>query len=481
MTMSITAPDKALSFAIQGRAFPEHPHFPQLKTVCHPGLMLDVFRKYLEPSLETPWHFEECVPIRFRWRSDSAHCVLQYELRPNANGNGRLPHLWVTVTCYPELQDAEHAWTSQTNAGAARPTSENLLPVKPLNLIPELRMLAQVFPYDRLLPHLSAIASGPWPELQVKLLTSFGPGRWQVERQTVEPLRYLAEDSAVFRYTLQLRNAENAQTETKRFYAKAYRTRYGEQIGQMLQQIQMNKGSAREGFNVVAPLFYCPERRCLVLAEAPGHSLQDLLFNRNEEDSLKLVRRVARALAAFNRIDLKPTVSHSAEQQTDFLVKAADLLRWACPTSASAIEHIVQKVRAGLRDVPHVPIHWDLKADHIFLDDECVTFVDLDTLSLGDPARDPAHLAAHIACGIDVPDLPAERARALAMALVEEYFLHVPANWRSQLELQFGLAALEAACGLFKRQELRWAERATLALEQAFAFPSFSLPTSGSE
>jgi hypothetical protein len=480
MTNSIAASDKTLSFAIQGRAFPEHPHFPQLKTACHPGLMLDVFRRHLQPNLEEPCHYEKCLPIRFRWRSDGANCVLQYSLRPAANGNGHLPQLWVTVTCYPELQDAEQAWTSQTNAGATQSIPEKLLSFKPLNLIPELRMLVQVFPCDRLLPHLPAIASGPWPELQVKLLASFGPGRWQVEHQMVESLRYLAEDSAVFRYTLKARDADNAQMETKRFYAKAYRTRYGEQIGCMLQQIQMNNGSAREGFSVVAPLFYCAERRCLVLAEAPGHSLQDLLSS-SKEDALKIVRRVARALAAFNRIDLKPAVSHSAEQQINFLVKAADLLRWACPTSASAVEHIVQKVRAGLRDVPHVPIHWDLKADHIFLDDECVTFVDLDTVSLGDPARDPAHLAAHIACGIDVPDLPAERARALAMALVEEYFLHVPANWRSQFELQFALAALEAACGLFKRQEFRWAERATVALEQVFAFPSFSRRTSGSE
>jgi hypothetical protein len=465
--MSITIPGNALAFAIEGRTFPEHPHFPQLKTACHPGLMLDLFHKHLEASPETPWHYDECLPVRFRWRSDGAHCVLQYELRSTANGNGHPPQLWVTVTCYPELEDVEQAWTSQTNAGTTRPIPEKLPTFEPLNLIPELRMLAQVFPYDRLLPHLTAIASGPWPELQTKLLASFGPGRWEVERQTVEPLRYLAEDSAVFRYTLQAHDAKSSQTETKRFYAKAYRTRYGEQIGQMLQQIQMNKGTVREDFSIVEPLFYCTERRCLVLAEAPGCSLQDLLLSNSEEDSLKFVRRVARALAAFNRIDLKPAVGHSAKQQIDFLVKAADLLRWACPTSASAIEHIVQKVRAGLRDVPHAPIHWDLKTDHIFLDHDRVTFVDLDTFSMGDPARDPAHLAAHITCRIDVPDMPRSLARAAARALVDEYFSQVPKSWRAQSELQYLIAVVEGACGLFKRQETRWAERVIAALREA--------------
>jgi hypothetical protein len=51
--------------------------------------------------------------------------------------------------------------------------------------------------------------------------------------------------------------------------------------------------------------------------------------------------------------------------------------------------------------------------------------------------------------------------------LVEEYFGLVPAEWREQFNLQYAIAVVEGACGLFKRQELRWSERAAEALHEA--------------
>jgi hypothetical protein len=455
-----------LASAIRAQTFPAHPYFPQLPTASDPRMMLDLFRKHLVRTSEGSSDFEQCLPLRFRWRSDGSQCVLQYALRMGANGNGPLPDLWVTATIYAAPGGAEQAWTKHAAACASRPAPETESPFQPLTLIPELGMLAKVFPCDRLLPSLPELVSGPWPELRQRLLACFGPGQWQIETQTVEPLRYLAEDSAVLRYSLHARNAGNSQAAHKRFYAKAYRTSYGEQIGQLLQQFQRKTAGAREDFTVVEPLFYCAQRQCLVLAEAPGRSLQERLEN-GGQDVLPAVRRVARALTAFNQTDIVPSVSHSAEEQIKFLASAAELLRWACPALTTAIENIVHIVSSNLRDVPPAPIHWDLKTDHIFLDDDRVTFVDLDTFSLGDPARDPAHLAAHLACRIEVPDMPADLARAAARTLVEEYFSQVPETRHQQFELQYLIAVLEGACGLFKRQEPRWAERAAAALEEA--------------
>ncbi len=190
----------------------------------------------------------------------------------------------------------------------------------------------------------------------------------------------------------------------------------------------------------------------------------------SKEESLASVRRVAHALAAFNKSEISTSVHHSAEQQLEYLGRAAVLLRWACPASSPVIDDVVQTVSSNLRDVGQVPINWDLKTDHVFLDDGRVTFIDLDTVSLGDPARDPAHLAAHLACRIDVPGMTATFARAAAETFVEEYFSKVPASWRKQFKLQFLIAVLEGACGLFKRQEPGWRERTMSSLQEAEAF-----------
>ncbi len=428
--------------------------------------MLQLFQEHLKPVSLPRLFVRQCNPVRFRWRSDGSRCVLQYALGLGSDDNEQLSNLWVTAFVYAQAAQAESAWRKQTSAWEWRLLPRTLFPFEPLTLIPDLGMLIYVFPYDRLLPNLVDILTGPWTELQQRVDDCFGPGKWQIERQFTEAIRYRAEESAVFRLVLHGRTA-NSRRDRRRFYAKAYRTTYGEEVAKMFRQLRQRNGGVEQDFAVVEPLLYCPQRLCLVLKEAPGHSLLSLLTTGSEEDSLTSVCHVARALAAFNKSEITATVQHSAGQQIDFLERAAVLLRWACPSSIALIDSIVDTVRHGLRDVALVPIQWDLKTDHVFLDDSRVTFIDLDTVSMGDPARDPAHLAAHLACRIDVPGMDARSARGIAEAFVEEYFSQVPATWRNQFESQFLIAVVEAACGLFKRQELGWAERAVAALRQA--------------
>src|SRR2546426_184277 len=204
---------KDLSSAISGRAFPDHPYFPQLKTASDPSSMLDLFRKHLKPLSARAAQIQECVPVRFRWRRDGSRCILQYALRLGGEGNSDPFPVWVTCVIYSEAGEAEKVWNELKIAVPAIP--ENLLTFQPLTLIPEFRMVTHVFPYDRLIPNLPSIMSGPWPELQERLLACFGPGRWQLEQQTVEPLRYLMEDAAVVSYTLDAREVAAGQAQAR--------------------------------------------------------------------------------------------------------------------------------------------------------------------------------------------------------------------------------------------------------------------------
>ena len=455
-------PAQDLASAIRGREFPAHPCFPQLKTACDPARMLAIMRRHLRPVREG-FQIEACLPVRFRFRNSGSRCILQYALRV-AEVNGSGSSLWVTVVIHAQPGDAEKAWTEQQAADSLRTKSIPLLKWEPLTYIPELQMLIQVFPHDRLVPNLPIVLSGPWPELEEKLLGSFGPGKWLLEQKMVEPLRYLYGDSAVVRYTLTARNTLTSEKETKRFYAKVYRTRHGEEIFGLLQGAR-KQASLAGSFSVVESVTYCAEQRCMVLREAEGLSLQDLLAGAG--DPLSAALKVARALAAFHQSGVPATRHRSAEDQIDFLNRAAMLLCWGCPGSSELIHGLVREVGAGLRDGPAVPIHWDLKSDHVFLDGDRVMFVDLDTVCLGDPARDPAHLAAHIGCRIDSPEMPADLAHTVCQGLINEYFALVPPEWHHQFKLQYIIAVLEAASGLFKRQEPNWAERATAAIEAA--------------
>jgi aminoglycoside phosphotransferase (APT) family kinase protein len=149
-------------------------------------------------------------------------------------------------------------------------------------------------------------------------------------------------------------------------------------------------------------------------------------------------------------------------------------VRWALPESAPDAIAVTEAVLA-LNEAPPSPIHRDLKPDHIFLSNDRVTFIDLDSAAAGDPVRDPAHLYAHLLCRVGMDSLPRLSARIAADAFADEYFACVPPEWRATFRVHCAGALLEVAGGTFKRQEPRWREKATYAVAEAKA--ALSLPS----
>jgi hypothetical protein len=456
---------KELPSAVCEEDFPDDPDFPQLKVATDPALMLEVFRTHLKPVSRKAYHIQDCTPVRFRCRQSSSRFVLQYSLHLVERSNGRHCDPWVTLVGHAEPGRTEELWTELKAADSWRGIPETLLTFEPLSFIPDLKMLVEVFPYDSRLPTLPVVLSGPSPELQRRLLAHFGPGDWQLEEQIVEPMRYRTELGGVLRYTLHARNAVTSRTQTKRFYAKVYRGERGERTWKLLQHLCDNPAATRGEFAVVRPIDYCRERQCLVLEEAPGRALQEVLLNGG--DSLTAARRVARAVAAFNQSAVPGGCLHTPQDQIKYLTKTAALLQWICPKTSEWFDKIVAEVSTRLVAVEVAPIHWDLKTDHVFLDDDRVIFIDVDTVAWGDPVRDPAHLLAHIICRIGLPTWAVEASRAAGRAFVEEYFTHVPPSWHERFDAQYAAAVVETAAGIFKRQEPQWAEKVTACINEA--------------
>jgi len=216
---------------------------------------------------------------------------------------------------------------------------------------------------------------------------------------------------------------------------------------------------------VVRAIAYLDELRTLVLEEAAGTALQQLLVQGRDPEAA--VRVVARAVAAFNQDDLSIRRPHPLVEQFYDVKRASTLVQWACPELRAEAKAITAAVVGGLKEVPPAPIHRDLKPDHIFLEGDRVIFIDLDSVALGDPVRDPAHLFAHITARVGVDSLPQEQAHIAASAFVEEYFAHAPDAWRKQFPLHCAGALIEVAGGIFKRQEPHWAEKVAACVEAA--------------
>ncbi len=479
---------KELPSAVCQEAFPADPDFPQLKIASDPALMLEMFRAHLKPLPGKVYQIQNCVPFRFRCRQSTSRCVLQYTLRLVEPSTGGELNQWVTGVVYAEEGEAQRLWQEMGAADPGQEIPEGWRSFEPICFIPSLQMLVQVFPYDRKLPNLCRVMSVASRFLDPLMLARLGQGQWRVEQRDIQPTRYRTELGAALRYTMRAHDGLTAKGQTLRCYLKVYRSQRGEGMLEFLQSLSARAGNGHGLYSVVSPIAYLRELRTLVLEEAAGTSLQQLLLGCG--DWAAKVRVVARAVAAFNQGSPLPSDGrggrgegdgrgvrgegalginrhHSLADQFDDLKQASSLVQWACPEIRAETKAITAAVVAGLEEVPAAPIHRDLKPDHIFLDGDRVIFIDLDSVALGDPVRDPAHLFAYLAAGVGLDSMPREQARAAAVALVEEYFAHVPKPWRKSFPVHCAGALIEVAGGIFRRQEPQWREKLTECVEEA--------------
>jgi hypothetical protein len=220
-------------------------------------------------------------------------------------------------------------------------------------------------------------------------------------------------------------------------------------------------------FTVGRPIAYLNDQCVLLQEESRGISLEQLLLQGCDTEAA--VRRIARAVAAFNQESIAAPPLHLLEDQVAGLQRARSLLQWACPPLQDDLEAIVGGVAAGLKQAPVRPIHRDLKADHFLLDGSHLALLDLDSLVAADPVLDPATLLAQF---FSMPfrfPLSRDRMREVAQTFAEEYFARVPPAWRRQLPLQYAAASMQVALGFFRRQEPRWAVAVVAIVEEARA------------
>jgi len=447
--------------------FPADPDFPQLAIASDPQRMLELFRRHLEPAAGKGYHIEDCVPLRFRCRQSTARCVLQYTLRLLEPGTGRQWEQGVTGLVYAQQGAAERLWREMQAADPCQGIPADWLTFRPVGFIPDLEMVVQLFPYDRKLRNLRLVLGGGLHDLDPQLLARLAPGEWRVTERTMAPTRYRTELGAALKYTLQARDAATGRAATLRCFVKVYRNDHGEHTLELLKSLgeRAERGATR--YSVVRPVAYRKDLRTLVLEEAPGTALRQLL--REGHDPAGPLRITARAVAAFNQDDVgnAAVARSSLAVQLEELRRGATIVEWARPELATHVRAITAAVVAGLEEVAPAPIHGDLKPDHVFLAGDRVIFIDLDSVVLGDPVRDPAHMFAYVAGRVGLDAMTAEQARAAARLFAAEYFDRVPGAWRRRFGLHCAGALVEVASAIFRRQEAHWPEKVAAAVAAA--------------
>jgi len=163
------------------------------------------------------------------------------------------------------------------------------------------------------------------PDLEPLLLSGFGSGGWHLERWEIDLVRYRAQLGAVLRYTVHAWDTATGRKAEKRFYVKIYRDEAGERTYQLLQALWERAKAGEDSFTVGRPITYLNDLHALILEEAPGTPLQEILLQGG--DTVAAMRKVARALAVFNQDEVATTRRHSPEDELADLKRAGALLQ----------------------------------------------------------------------------------------------------------------------------------------------------------
>jgi len=192
------------------------------------------------------------------------------------------------------------------------------------------------------------------------------------------------------RFTMQARGDTVGRTHERRFYAKVYRDEGGERAYRALQALRSRADEDNEKFTVAAPIAYLGELKVLLQEETLGTSLQEMIVQ--EEDASLAVRKAAEALAALHLEHIATPQRHFLPNEVAALERTETILRWACPRMGAEIEETVGTVVASLEEVPPAPTHRDLKLDHILLDGDRPSLVDLGNFAAAAPVLDVANV-----------------------------------------------------------------------------------------
>jgi hypothetical protein len=445
------------------KALPADPALPGLRIASDEEEMREVLRRHLRPLPASDYEIQDCRVSRVHYhRAD--RCALRYTLRLIERQTGRERTQWVTGLIYAGGR-AARVWQKLRAADPWREVPEAFRTFEPLAFIPDLEMVAQVFPYDRHLPTLSRLTIDRPSDLEAVFLGEFGPGDWHIEVCSVEPIQYRVGRAAVLRYEVEARSGSMTTNEKKCFYAKVYRKEeHGERAHHVLQTLS-DRPRAGAGFTVAKPVAYLGDLRTLVQEEVPGTSLQQILLQGRDGSA---VRQAARALSLFRRGRVVGLPHHRPDSEVAALRTAGQLLGWACPQLKGRVETVVNAVVARLEDVSPEPTHGELKTNHIFLAGDGLAVVDLDSCAESDPVLDPARLLADLAglplrLGMSNDD----RCKAAAHAFAEEYLRGVPPAWRGRLVPHYAGALLKEAVDFFRHLEPCWPEKVPMLIEEA--------------
>jgi hypothetical protein len=436
---------------------------PLIARAVDPGYMLELFQRELPALTATSIRVTACKARAGKARSALARRKLKvtYRVMIESNaGSVQQRMLLGTLPVTPDFLGPELLDCCRSAQGHPEVTPFERLAC----FVPEVQMGVYFFPVDPALPALIEATSADSGQLVAPFIPELCDGMHIKETQA-QPLNYKPGTRCVVRFTLRL-SGPGGQQRRRVVYGKFFADDRGAKLHQDMQtlwEIARVSGCLR----VPEPLGYDPQRRMLVMAEAPGERDLNLWVKLLEHEQplptgvdLERLERcmavVARALAELHRSGIHPTETRSFQSELADQCRDLALMRSGDTELGREIERVVERLKVhALHNEPYVPCHGGFRHKQLMGNDHHLTLLDWDGLTLAHPALDAATFIARLRyMPINAPG-KFSQLEHLAGIFRREFLAHEPEVDPLQLTLYEALVLTEFALRAFRRPKLK--------------------------
>jgi aminoglycoside phosphotransferase len=378
---------------------------PQLGLIANEGAMATLFGAHLLPG----WTLARCHIKEVRYYP-GATCLLSYHLRLEAEGREES-----TLVLHARAFGAEPV----PDAFRTRPplsTPAGRLP----SFLPQLGLALWMFPDDPGILGLAEVwrRGGAVFDRPGILEHSPWPGRRPAIDSTV--VSYVPAKRCILRYDrLDLERPDPV-------FGKVYANEDARQLYAQMRDLWEYAGRAAPELVLARPLGYDPGSNALWQSSPGGEPMLEAL---GAVDLPATMRRVAAALAALHRADVRPSRVWSGEEEHTKLERARAALLRFYPSLGREIESVLGAILATGPGSPprQVPVHGDFHCNQVLVQEDRVAVIDFDLFGLGDPLHDVARFLSRFRA-FTTDRMPVEDARRAIESFVSTYEILVP--WR---------------------------------------------------
>ena len=411
-----------------------------------------------------------CRVSKLRYRR-GRRAIIQYEITLRT-GDGRERSVWLAGYQYASRERFQAGVRRLERLLANHGTDGGMLPgiaIEPLQL------LLLRFPYDRRLPALMSVYFNIEQLLGDRLEALLGSKSWKIENLDCRPVRWRVGLSAVARISLTARHQVSGETAQRELYLKHDPSRQQNQAESRLAALQNDRGLP---FALCPTVLSLPRQGLSVQAAAAGVSLEARLA-RGTASSVD-ANRIATLLARWHSGGEPMQRPYPKEKFESVLERSVRVLSAATPENGERLQRLAASIRLQMLHRLQCPAHLDLKPEHIFIDAQKITLIDMDSAADADPMLDIAILYARLRHGQELYGSPRAASRSFANQLIRTYASSVPPSWWYNFRVCYAWALLKVAVHLFACQRPAWPRlsarflrEAELALDPASELLSF--------